>query len=77
MLSEQTDISEHTIKLIRTKQPSYKAIYSLDFIKLEIFKTYIKINLANDFIQFLKYPAGTFIFLIYKLDNSFYYCIDH
>ena len=43
-------INNHTIKLEGGNQPLFGSIYSLESIKLETFKTYIKINLANNFI---------------------------
>ena len=49
-LLENTKINEYIIKLEKSKQPPFKLIYSLKLIKLEILKTYIKINLANGFI---------------------------
>ena len=50
ILSEQTGVIKHAIELEKSKQPSYRPIYSLGPIELEIFKTFIKTNLANDFI---------------------------
>ena len=43
-------INNNTIKLEKNKQPPFKSIYSLGSIELEILKTYIETNLANDFI---------------------------
>lgn len=37
-------------------------LYSLGPIELEIFKTYIKINLDNNFIYFFKFFAKTLFF---------------
>lgn len=45
------DINKYIIKSEPGKQPSYKPIYSLDLIELEILKTYIRTNLINGFIQ--------------------------
>lgn len=50
------NINKHTINLKSDKQPSYKLIYSLSLIELEIFKTYMKTNLTNGFIQ----PSNSF-----------------
>ena len=50
ILSEQTGVNEHTIKLEKGKQPPYGPIYSLWPVKLKFFKTYIETNLANGFI---------------------------
>ena len=45
-----TKINNYAIKLKKNKQLSFKRIYSLGLVKLEILKTYIKINLTNSFI---------------------------
>ena len=49
-LSKYTKIIDYTIKLKKSKQLSFGLIYNLKSIELEIFKTYIKINLVNSFI---------------------------
>ena len=54
VLSEQTRANEYAIKLEEGKQPPYGPIYSLGLVELKTFKTYIKTNLANGFIQALK-----------------------
>ena len=77
VLWKQTSINKHAIKLKDHKQSIYKLIYSLGLVELKIFKTYIKINLVNSFIRSLKSPPKTFIFFIWKFDNSFYLCINY
>ena len=59
VLLKPTDINKHTIKLINNKQSSYRPNYSLSPVKLKIFKTYIKINLINNFIKPFKCIAIT------------------
>ena len=49
-LSENTGVNEHAIELGESKQPPFKPIYSLGPVELEILKTYIETNLANNFI---------------------------
>ena len=49
-LLENTGMNKHAIKLEKSKQPLFGPLYSLKLIELEILKTYIKTNLANDFI---------------------------
>ena len=49
-LPENIKMNKHAIELEECKQPSFRPIYSLEPIKLEILKTYIKTNLANGFI---------------------------
>lgn len=39
--SKNTDINKYGIKLVEEKQPSYRPIYALNFVELEILKTYI------------------------------------
>ena len=53
-LLENTKMNEHTIKLEKSKLSLFSPIYSLELVKLEILKTYIKTSLANDFIRLFK-----------------------
>ena len=45
-----TDLNKHAIKLQKSLQSLYRPIYSLWFVKLKMFKIYIKTNLTNYFI---------------------------
>ena len=47
---EYIKMNDHIIKLEKSKQLFFNPIYSLELVKLEILKTYIKTNLANGFI---------------------------
>ena len=76
-LPENTGINEHAIKLEKDKQPLFGPIYSLGPVKLETLKTYIKTNLANDYIRPSKSPAGAFILFDRKPDRSFCFCVDY
>ena len=49
-LPKNSGMNKYAIKLEKSKQLSFKSIYSLKLLELKIFKTYIKINLANGFI---------------------------
>ena len=49
-LPNNIGINKHAIELEEGKQPPFSPIYRLVPVELEILKTYIKINLANDFI---------------------------
>lgn len=69
-LLEYISINNYLINLIDNKQPLYGPIYSLKLLDLKILKTYIKNNLANDFIRPFKLLAGTLILFIYKNDDS-------
>ena len=57
-LLEHTGINNYTIKLENSKQLFFGPIYSLGLIKLEILKTFIIINLANNFIWSFKSLTG-------------------
>ena len=76
-LPENTGINEHAIKLKEGKQSPFGPIYRLGPIELEILKTYIKINLANGFIQSSKSPAEASIIFNRKSDKSFCLCINY
>ena len=76
-LQEHFGINDHAIKLEEDKQPAFGPIYNLGPLKLEILKTYIKTNLANNFICSSKSPAGAFILFNWKLDRNLRFCIDY
>ena len=48
----------HVFKLEKSKQPLYNPIYNLQSIEFKILKAYIKINLANNFVQFFKFSIA-------------------
>ena len=48
----------------------YGPIYSLDSVKLETLKVYIKNNLANSFIKLFQFFARTYIFFNQKPAKS-------
>ena len=76
-LPENTKISEYAIKLEEDKKPLFGPIYSLKPVELEIFKTYIKTNLAYNFIRSSKSPAEASILFNRKPDGSFRFCVDY
>ena len=76
-LLENTGINEYAIKLKKGKQPPFGPIYSLKTIELEIFKIYIKINLANNFIRFFKSPARAPTFFDKKPDKNLRFCVNY
>ena len=49
-LLKYSSINNYIIKVKIGQQLSYRLTYSLKFVKLKTFKTYIEINLANHFI---------------------------
>lgn len=70
-------INNHTIELVDNQQSTYGPIYSLEPIKLEILKVYIKNNLVNSFIKSFKFSAKAFIFFDKKPNRSLRLCIDY
>ena len=74
---ENTGMNEYTIKLEEGKQPSFGSIYSLGPVELKILKTYIKTNLANNFIRPFKSPTGALILFDRKPDGSLRLCVDY
>ena len=76
MLAEQTGINKHAIKLVDGKQLFYRLIYRLGLIKLEIFKTNIKPNLANSVIQPSKSLTDTLILFIYQSNSKLLLYVD-
>ena len=77
VLPELTKLNQHVIELHKGHQPLHGPIYSLDLVKLETLKTYIKTNLANSFIRPLKSPAGTSIVFVQKPDGSLQLCENY
>ena len=76
-LPEHTGMNNHAIELEKGKPPPVGLIYSLGPVKLEILKTYVKINLANSFIRPSKSPTRAFIQFNKKPDRSFCFCVDY
>ena len=74
---EQNGVDEHAIELEKGKQPPYKPIYSLRPVDLKTFKTYIKTNLSNSFINGLKSLANALILLVRKFNDSFRLCVNY
>ena len=70
-------MNEHTIKLEENKQPFFGSIYNLGPGELETFKTYSKINLANNFIRLSKSFIGALILFDKKPDKSLYFYIEY
>ena len=77
VLPEHTGINKHAIKLKDGKQPPHGPIYNLGPVELETLKTYIKTNLANDFIRPSKSPGGAPILFVCKPDGSLRLCINY
>ena len=76
-LLENSKINEHAIKLEKSKQLLFRSIYSLEPMKLEILKTYIKINLLSGFIYLSKFFAVALILFDKNLNGSYHLCMDY
>ena len=72
-----TNLNKQAIELQERQQSACRLIYSLGLVKFEMFKTYIKINLANDFIQPSKSPAGISLLFIRMSDDSLHLCVNY
>ena len=76
-LPEHIGINNHPINMLNNKQLPYSLIYSLRPMKLETLKTYIKANLASDFIRPSKFPANALILFIRKKDGGLRLCVEY
>ena len=74
---ENIGMSKYTIKLKKGKQLLFGPIYSLKPIELKALKIYIKINLANNFIQSFKSLSKVLTLFNKKSDQNFRYYIDY
>lgn len=63
-LSEYIEINNHTINLVDGKKPSYRPIYNLKPMELDILNIYIETNLVNGFIRFFKSLTSTPILIV-------------
>lgn len=70
-------MNDYIIKLENYKQSLFSPIYSLELVELKTLKTYIKTNLANNFIQLFKFFIGVFILFNQKHNSSFCLCVDY
>ncbi len=76
-LPKHTEINNHTIELIDDQQSLYGSIYHLASVELETLKTYIKNNLANNFIRPSISSTRAPIFFDKKLDWSLQLYVDY
>lgn len=76
-LLKYTKINNYVINLIDDKQPYYRSIYSLGQVELETLKTYIKTNLANNFIKPSKSSIDILILFIWKSNSTFYLYVNY
>ena len=76
-LPEHTEINNYAIKLVDDWQSLYSLIYSLGLMELKTLKTYIKNNLANNFIKPFKSFIGAPILFNKKPDSNLRLCVDN
>lgn len=75
-LFKRSDINKYLIDLEPDKKLPYGSIYSLRPIELKTLKTYIKINLTNNFIWPSKFPAKAHILFVKKSNSTLCLCIN-
>lgn len=76
-LLKNIKINDYTIKLEEDNQQFFCLFYSLELVELKIFKTYIKINIDNNFINPFKSPAKTFILFNWKQDGNLRFNVNY
>lgn len=76
-LPENTEINEHIIELIESKQSPYGPIYALSPVELKTFKTYIKIYLKTGFIQPSKSLISAPILFDKNSNSSLRLCVHY
>ena len=76
-LPKHTETINYAIELVDDLQPPYGPIYSLEPVKLETLKAFIKTNLANKFIRLSKSPAGAPILFDRKSNGFLQLCVDY
>lgn len=76
-IPENSGINKHAIELIKANQPTDKLIYSLNSMKLETLKIYIKAQLKTRFIRHFKFLATISILFDKKLNGSLWLCINY
>ena len=72
-----TGINDHIIKLKEDKQQLFGLIYSREPVELEILKTYIKINLANNFIWPSNCLTKASTLFDWKSDRNFRFYVNY
>ncbi len=76
-LLENTGINEYTIKLVDSKQPPYRPIYSLRPMELETLKTYLETHLKTGFIRPFKSPTCALILFSKKPDRNLRFFVNY
>ena len=76
-LPKNIGINKHVIEEENGKQPPSEPIFSLELVKLETLKTYIKTHLKTKFIQPSKSSANSSILFNQKPNGSFWWYINY
>ena len=76
LLSER-DLHDHVIDLKLSQQPSFKKLYSMFSVKLNVLKTYLDDTMKADIIYKLISSAVSFVIFILKLNSSLQLIIDY
>lgn len=76
-LSKNTGINKNTIELIMVKERAYRTIYSLNLVKLENLKAYIKTHSKTGLIRLSKSSIEALIFFYNKSDQSLCLFVDY
>ena len=75
--SENIEINKYAIELEKSKQSLFDQIYSLELVKLETLKIYIKTNLVNSLIWLFLSLIKVSILFNRKPNKRFYLCVDY
>lgn len=70
---EYMRINNFAIQFINNQKPLYRLYYNIKSMKLEIYKIYIIIYLANVFIKSSKFLTELSIYFLKILDKNIYY----
>ena len=70
-------MNDYPSNLFKDKPLFYGLIYSLELMKLETLKIYIKANLVSSFIQLSKFPFSILILFARKKNSSLCLWIDY
>lgn len=76
-LLKYSGTNNHTIDLVKDELFLYRPIHNLRLVELESLKIYIKINVANNFIELYKSLAFIPALFVKKPNSSLRLYIDH
>lgn len=76
-LREHMSINDYAMDLVENKQLPYNRINSIRPLKLKTVKTFIKTNLANNFIKSSKSLADAHIFFVQNTNDGLLFYFDY